>query len=79
MGTRVTVKEQVTIPKAAREAAGIAPGDEVEVRAVGPGQIVVMPSNRRRRFEAAIEEIRRNPPKLLMTGDEAIAMRRDDD
>ncbi|HLJ72791.1 MAG TPA: AbrB/MazE/SpoVT family DNA-binding domain-containing protein [Roseiarcus sp.] len=33
MATIVTVKGQVTLPKAAREAAGFRPGDRVVVRA----------------------------------------------
>ncbi|MGO9740083.1 MAG: AbrB/MazE/SpoVT family DNA-binding domain-containing protein [Roseiarcus sp.] len=41
MATKVTVKGQVTLPKAVREAAGIRPGDRVEVRARPEGGVVV--------------------------------------
>jgi AbrB family looped-hinge helix DNA binding protein len=43
MTTTVTVKGQVTLPKKVRDAAGIKPGDKVEVRATGSGVLIEKP------------------------------------
>ena len=40
MVTRVTVKGQVTLPKAVRDAAGIRPGDRVTARALPEGAVI---------------------------------------
>jgi bifunctional DNA-binding transcriptional regulator/antitoxin component of YhaV-PrlF toxin-antitoxin module len=39
--TRVSSKHQVTIKEPAFTAAGLRPGDALQVRAVGPGQVVL--------------------------------------
>jgi len=41
MATKITIKGQVTLPKKVREAAGIAPGDRVEVRATAAGAVLI--------------------------------------
>jgi antitoxin PrlF len=43
MATTVTVKGQVTIPKKVRDAAGIHPGDRVDVRATPKGVMIEKP------------------------------------
>ncbi len=39
--TRLTRKGQMTMPKAAQEAAGFRPGDVLRIEATGPGRVVV--------------------------------------
>lgn len=39
--TTITVKGQVTIPKAVRNAAGLKPGDKVDIRATASGGVYI--------------------------------------
>jgi AbrB family looped-hinge helix DNA binding protein len=70
MGTRVTIKGQVTIPKDVREALGIRAGDEVAFVVDRPGEARVRkvrdPQEHRRRLEAAR---RRKPIRGIATDD----------
>ena len=54
MATTVTVKGQVTLPKAVRDAAGIKPGDRVEVRNAPGGGILI-----ERQSQGDVEAFRR--------------------
>jgi bifunctional DNA-binding transcriptional regulator/antitoxin component of YhaV-PrlF toxin-antitoxin module len=51
---RVSTKNQVTLPVAAMRAAGLRAGDEVTVRPVGRGEVVVASSGSRVRRHAGI-------------------------
>lgn len=57
--TKITVKGQVTLPKAVRDAAGIKPGDRVSVRARPEGGVIVELERDRTREAAAVETARR--------------------
>ncbi len=77
MGTTVTSKGQVTIPKAVREFLGIGPGSKVEFRRAGDGKVIVVPLGKSRpasRFEQL-----RGHAGAGMTTDEILALTRSDD
>ena len=77
MGTTVTSKGQVTIPKAVRDFLGIGPGSKVEFRRTADGQIVVVPLDAARpnsRFAQL-----RGHAGAGMTTDEIMALTRGDD
>ena len=87
MATTVTVKGQVTLPKAVRESAGIRPGDRVVVRARPEGGVLVeretapsQPDAFRRRLE---DIARRRPmkdgPFAAMATDDVMRLLRGDD
>lgn len=64
MATRMTVKGQVTLPKAVRDA-GIRPGDRVTVRALPEGGVVVereSAPDETTAFLACLEEIAERKP-----------------
>ncbi len=57
MATRMTVKGQVTIPKAVRDAAGLAPGDLVEI-VNDRGAVRIVRSSREAEYRARIAKLR---------------------
>ncbi len=82
MATTVTVKGQVTLPKQVREAAGIRPGDRVEVRARAEGGVIVERVDRRGVSDAylrALEAVSRRRPIKSATTEEIMAMTRGED
>ncbi|MCW2283933.1 AbrB family looped-hinge helix DNA binding protein [Rhodoblastus acidophilus] len=85
MATTVTVKGQVTLPKAVRDAAGIKPGDRVEVRAAPGGGILIereqqapadVDAFRRQLQEVARRQPFRGGPLTGMTSDEIMQLLR---
>jgi AbrB family looped-hinge helix DNA binding protein len=85
MTTTITVKGQVTLPKSVREATGLRPGDQVEVRALG-GSVIVerapAPDRKREaeaRVECAMADLRRRRIKPTSTTDELMRLLRGND
>ena len=57
MTTTVTSKGQVTLPKAVREAAGIKPGDRVDVRTTASGGVYIEKPGTLRDYEARLHAL----------------------
>lgn len=90
MATLMTVKGQVTVPKAMRERLGLKPGSAVKFEENAAGDVVVKAADdheserlrregeaRMARFDAALAEAQRNPLDLGMTVDEFMATLRE--
>ena len=82
MATNVTVKGQVTLPKAVREAAGIRPGDRVNVRVRPEGGVIIEAEDAVMGAEAYLNRLeamsRRRPIRGLST-DEIMRLTRGED
>jgi antitoxin PrlF len=76
MATTVTVKGQVTIPKKVRDAAGIKPGDRVEVRANAAGGVVIEKPGAMDDYEAGLRALAKRRVIRDMTTDEIMEMSR---
>ena len=79
MSTKVTVKGQVTLPKAVREAAGIRPGDRVIVRAMPEGGVLVEReggARERSDFRRTLQAMARRKPFKGATTDEIMKLTR---
>ncbi len=79
MSTKVTIKGQVTLPKAVREAAGIRPGDRVSVRARPEGGVLVERSDAAQADAAALKAARSKIERALAALDrKGVKFRTDD-
>lgn len=79
MGTKVTIKGQVTLPKAVREAAGIRPGDRVVVRARPEGGVLVERAENApalAAFRRALQAMARRRPFRGMSTDAVMTLTR---
>jgi len=76
MATTVTVKGQVTLPKKVRVAAGIKPGDRVEVRATAAGGIVIEKPNSRNDYMKRLYALAERRIIRGVTTDELMEMTR---
>ncbi len=80
--TTVTVKGQVTLPKAVREAAKIRPGDRVNVRVRPEGGVIIEAEAAVKSAEAYVarlKEISRRQPFRGFSTEEVMRMTRGDD
>ena len=79
MATTVTVKGQVTLPKKVREAAGIKPGDRVEVRTTASGGVYIEKAGAKDDYKARLYALAKQ--RLFddnMTTDEFMKLMRGD-
>ena len=76
MATTVTVKGQVTIPKKVRDAAGIAPGDSVEVRATASGGVIIEKRGASDSYKDRLYAIAERRVIRGITGDELLELTR---
>jgi AbrB family looped-hinge helix DNA binding protein len=82
VATNVTVKGQVTLPKAVREAAKIRPGDRVNVRVRREGGVIIEAEAAVKSAEAymsRLEDMSRRQPIRGFSTDEIMRMTRGDD
>lgn len=73
-----TVKGQVTLPKSVRDAAGIKPGDRVEVRATANGAVLIEKPAAVSEYRKRLYELARRRPIRGATTDEIMLELRGD-
>jgi antitoxin PrlF len=76
--TTITVKGQVTLPKKVREAVGLKPGDQVEVRATASGGVYIEKAGASDKYKARLYAVARRAAPQSMTTDEFMKFIRGD-
>jgi AbrB family looped-hinge helix DNA binding protein len=80
--TYVTAKGQITLPKAVRDAAGIRPGDRVNVRVRPEGGAIieaVAALKSERLYSDRLEDMSRRRPIRRLSTEDVMRMTRDED
>ena len=72
----ISPRGQVTLPKSVREAVGLKPGDEVEVRATASGGVYIEKPGRRDAYKARLYALAARRPIRDMTTDELMELSR---
>lgn len=78
MGTTVTSKGQVTIPKRVRDRLNIKPGNEVEFELAEDGRVVLVKAGKKTGAPKSPFERIRGTATVMMTTDEIMALMRGD-
>lgn len=76
--TTMTVKGQVTIPKAVRQAAGIKPGDKLDVRATASGGVYIEKPGAASEYRKRLLAVAKRKPIRGITTDEMMKETRGD-
>ena len=82
MATKVTVKGQVTLPKSVREAAGIRPGDRVNVRVRPEGGVIIEAEaamKSEQTYNSRLEDMSRRRPIRALSTEDIMRMTRGED
>jgi antitoxin PrlF len=73
---KITAKGQVTLPKNVRDAVGLKPGDEVEVRATASGGIYIEKPGASQAYRERLDALVKRRPIRDITTDEFMAASR---
>jgi antitoxin PrlF len=76
MTTTITVKGQVTLPKKVREAAGLKPGDKVEVRATASGGVYIAKPGTEKSYRERLDALAKRRLIRGITTDELMELSR---
>jgi antitoxin PrlF len=74
--TTITVKGQVTLPKKVRDAVGLKPGDNVDIRATASGGIFIEKPGTSRSYRERLNALAERRPIRDITTDEFMAASR---